>query len=232
MNPLVLDANRQQAAEPLGCRDFPFAIAAGKPQVQEAGHSVPFTRGPRKIPTPSLYLRPDLMVGPQLFPLVWRRDERRAADADAFGCAGMILPLAFHGFAIDFRAIRNANGGSFPCAKPRFFFSSPASLSRAACRPTVSALWQAPVQARSSQTRPTTTSSPVRRLVRSQALIATTRASAPAPTKDIRAGLTARHRYSTAIGACRPGGGFSFVSHHEHDKRGGGMPLPRRKGRA
>ncbi len=233
---LMSCAKWRHAAEPRNCRDFAFAIAGARGHIERASRTVPNTRDLRNIPTPSLFLRPDLMVGPQLFSLGGQGARRRAVtgtgDCLPMGLQLAFSPLAFHGAAINLCPIITAIGGSFPCAKPRSFFSLPVSLSQAACKPTASAPLPVRPAARSSRMRPTTTSSPVRPSARSQARIATTRASAPAPTKHIRAAFVASDRYSTAIGAARPGGGFSFVSHHEHDTRGGGMPLPHRKGRA
>lgn len=211
----------RQIAEPEGVCNFAFAIEACSGQVKDVARLVPNPCEPRlTIPTPSLSLRPDLRVRSQLsFSGRVRKRANRRGFAD--GGSHPKFALAFHGFAIESRAIIIAHRGSILCAKPRFSFSSQALRLQVACKPTVSARWQGPQAVPSLPTQPITTSSRARRLVRLPAPIATTRACARAATKTHLNGPSGAQDFVKAvIGANRPGGGFSYFSSQDHDRRG------------
>ncbi len=215
----------RQIAEPEGVRNFGFAIGACDVQVGDVARVVPNPCGSRlTIPTPSLSLRPDLRVRSQLSfsGRVRSRANRRCfADRDTHSR----FALAFHDFAINSRATITAHGGSVLCANPLSLSSSQALRLQVACKPTVSARWQAPQVALSSQTQPITTSSRARRLVRLRAPIATTRACVRAATKiDLTQPSGAQDFVKAVIGVNCPGGGFSYFSPQDHDRRGHARP--------
>lgn len=211
----------QQAAEPTGVCNFPFAIGACAGQVSDVARLVPNPCGSRlTIPTPSLSLRPDPWVRSQLsFSRKGLAEANRRRFADRGTRAR--FALAFHDFAINSCAIITAHGGSVLCARPLSLSSSQALRLQVACRPTVSARWQAPQAVPSLPMRPITTSSRARPLAHSQAPIATTRACARAATNTDESAPSGPQNFVKAvIGAACLGGGFSYCSPQDHDRRG------------
>lgn len=221
MNSPSHSSDWRQTAEPDGVCNFAFAIGACDGQVGDAARLVPNPCGPRlTIPTPSLSLRPDLWVRSQLSFPGWiknRANRRGFADRDT----QPRYVLAFHDFAINSRATITAHGGSIVCARPLSSSSSQALRLQVACKPTASVRWQGPQAALSLPMRPTITSSRAQHLVRLLAPIATTRACARAATKTSLGGPSGAQDFVKAvIGANRPGGGFSYFSSQDHDRRG------------
>ena len=230
MIPPVATCEWQQAAESAARAQLGFAIVCNNAQIIGVARYVPNPCGSHiTTPTPSLSLRPDLSVGSQLSFAARRAADRRGKRAlarcsgdrrrFADSCENADFELAFHAFAIGSAVITTARKGRTRCARPRSSSFFPASHSQAACRPMVSVRWQGQALAPSSLMRPTTTSWQAQPWARSQAPIATMRASAPARAAATKfsAQPASGRAYSimTAIGAARSGGGFSFVSRQD-----------------